>query len=68
MNTTNWIQRGFAIDPAKDENLILNTIPYPIFVLSNDDFISHTNLGAEQNGTKIWIMLPMDESGQERTK
>ena len=53
MNNTNSAQKGFTIHPAEDENLILNTIPYPIFVLSNDDFISHTNLGAEQNGTKI---------------
>ena len=48
MNTTNWMQRGFAVDPAKDENLILNAIPYPILVFNNDDFITYANSGAEQ--------------------
>ena len=57
MNITNSAQRDFAVHPAEDENLILNTIPYPILVLNNDDFITYANLGAEQFFAKGFVQL-----------
>ena len=62
MNTTNSAEKGFTADPGEDKILILNTIPYRMHLLGNDDLITYAILGAEKNGTKFRIMLPMDES------